>query len=145
MLAVRANERSAAASGLPVAHIKVAAFGLSSFIAGIAGALSAYRFGSATSDYYGVIPSLTFLAFAYMGGISSVSGAVIGGCLVTNGLVSLALDDWCHVSPSYSALIGGVGLIVTVIANPDGIAGQVRTSIEQFRIKRRVVRMEPTS
>jgi branched-chain amino acid transport system permease protein len=69
-----------------------------------------------------------------------VGGAVIGGSLVTNGLVSLALDQWFHVSPSYSALIGGLGLIVTVIANPDGIAGQVRILLERLSLRRHSAR-----
>ena len=46
MLAVRSNERAAAAAGIHVARVKIAAFGISSFIAGVAGALYAYNFGS---------------------------------------------------------------------------------------------------
>src|SRR3954454_11688668 len=44
MLAVRSNERAAAAAGVPVRDVKLAAFGISSFIAGIAGSLYAYNF-----------------------------------------------------------------------------------------------------
>lgn len=131
MLAVRANERAAAAAGISVARTKVVAFALSAMIAGTAGALSGYRFGSVTPEYFGAVASLSFLAFAYMGGISSVTGAVIGGVLVTNGLMFTALRDWFGVSPSYSLLIGGLGLIITVVANPDGIAGSFR----QIRIQ----------
>jgi branched-chain amino acid transport system permease protein len=125
MLAVRANERAAAAVGVSVGQTKVAAFAVSAFVAGLAGALSGYRFGSVTPDYFGVFGSLTFLAFAYMGGISSVTGAVVGGLLVTDGLVFTALDHWFGLSPTYAPLVGGLGLVLTVVLNPDGIAGSV--------------------
>jgi branched-chain amino acid transport system permease protein len=126
MLAVRANERAAAAVGIRVGQTKIVAFALSAFVAGIAGALSGYRFGSVTPEYFGTFASLSFLAFAYMGGISSVTGAVIGGFLVTNGLMFTALDRWVGLSPDYANLVGGLGLVVTVITNPDGIAGTWR-------------------
>lgn len=133
MLAVRINEQSAAAVGVSVRQTKLLAFGVSGFIAGLAGALSAYRFGSVTPDYFGVFASLSFLAFAYMGGISSVSGAVVGGFLVTNGLMFTVLDRWLGVSPSYTLLIGGLGLILTVVTNPDGIAGSVQLLMRRRR------------
>jgi branched-chain amino acid transport system permease protein len=136
MLAVRANERAAAACGVSVGQTKIVAFAVSAFVAGIAGGLSGYRFGSVTPEYFGIFASLTFLAFAYMGGISSVTGAVIGGFLVTNGLVFTALDRWVGVSPNYAILIGGLGLIVTVVTNPDGIAGTWRAIGARWRGRR---------
>jgi branched-chain amino acid transport system permease protein len=126
MLAVRANERAASAVGISVARTKLVAFAISAFVAGLGGALSGYRFGNVSPDYFGVFASLAFLAFAYMGGISSVTGAVIGGFLVTNGLVFTALDSWLGLPSSYAPLVGGLGLILTVVTNPDGIAGSAR-------------------
>jgi branched-chain amino acid transport system permease protein len=137
MLAVRANERAAAAAGISVSSTKVVAFTLSAFVAGLAGALSGYRFGVVTPEYFGVLPSLTFLCFAYMGGISSVTGGVIGGFLVTNGLMFTALQQWAGVPPEYAALIGGLGLIVTVVLNPEGIAGAMRAIALRARPGRR--------
>jgi branched-chain amino acid transport system permease protein len=135
MLAVRANERAAAAAGVSVKQTKLVAFAISAFVAGIAGALSGYRFGSVTPEYFGVFQSLSFLAFAYMGGISSVTGAVIGGFLVTNGLMFTILQNWIGVSPNYTLLIGGLGLILTVVFNPDGIAGTWRAIGAKRRAK----------
>lgn len=142
MLAVRANERAAAAAGIRVSQTKVVSFAVSAFVAGFAGALSGYRFGSVTPEYFGVFASLTFLAFAYMGGISSVTGAVIGGFLVTNGLVFTVLDRGIGLSPQFAPLVGGIGLTLTVIMNPDGIAGGVAASWRQLR--QRQMRQPPT-
>jgi branched-chain amino acid transport system permease protein len=126
MLAVRANERAAASLGIGVGATKVGAFAISAFIAGIAGVLSGYRFGSVTPEYFGIFQSFLILAFAYLGGISSVGGAVAGGLFVTNGIILTALDKWVGISSSYSLLIGGLGLVLTVVINPDGIAGSLR-------------------
>jgi branched-chain amino acid transport system permease protein len=123
MLAVRANERAAAGAGVSVMGTKLLAFGLAAFIAGLGGALSGYRFGSVTPLFFGAVASITFLAFAYVGGISSVSGAVIGGCIVAGGIGFTALDQWFGVGPEYTLLIGGLGLVITAVLNPEGISG----------------------
>ena len=125
-LAVRSNERAAAASGINVAGTKVLAFALAAFIAGLGGALSGYRFGSVTPIYFGAFASLIFLAFAYLGGIASVSGAVLAGFIAPNGINFTFLENILHIDPGYATLIGGVGLIFTAIQNPEGLAGTPR-------------------
>jgi ABC-type branched-subunit amino acid transport system permease subunit len=79
MLAIRANERAAAAAGINVARVKITAYAISSFIAGTAGWMYAYNFGSVSAARFGILVALGFVAFAYIGGITMVSGAVIGG------------------------------------------------------------------
>lgn len=123
MLAVRSNERAAAAAGVSVTGTKLLAFGLAAFIAGLAGALSGYRFGSVSPGYFGGFASLTFLAFAFLGGITTVSGAVVGGILVGGGLSFTALDQLLGIGSEYTLLIGGLGLILNAVLNPEGIVG----------------------
>jgi branched-chain amino acid transport system permease protein len=138
LLAVRSNERAAAAAGVSVAGTKLLAFGLAAFVAGIGGALSGYRFGSVTPNTFGSLASLTFLAFAYLGGISSVSGAVLGGFIVAGGITFTAFQHWFHIDPKYTLLLGGLGLIITAILNPQGIAGALReTGLVLRRLARR--------
>src|SRR3954468_729856 len=148
MLAVRSNERAAAAAGVSVAGTKLLAFGLAAFIAGIGGGLSGYRFGSVTPLYFGSLASLAFLAFAYLGGISSVGGAVAGGSLVAGGVCFTALKHWFHVGDQFTLLLGGVGLILTAILNPEGIAGALsdtrRRIVAAARIRRRPARQVST-
>jgi branched-chain amino acid transport system permease protein len=137
MLAVRSNERAAAAAGVSVSRTKILAFGVSAFIAGIGGALSGYRFGSVTSDYFGAVPSMLFLAFAYLGGISTVSGAIVGGMIVSGGISTLILTSWLHVSAQYTLLLAGIGLITMAIFNPQGIAGGVRALSDSLALRLR--------
>jgi branched-chain amino acid transport system permease protein len=131
MLAVRSNERAAAAIGVNVAGTKLLAFGFSAFIAGIAGSLSGYRFGSVSPAVFGSSASLLFLAFAYLGGITSVTGAVIGGSLVAGGISFTVLHEWLAVPEEYTLLLGGLGLVVTAVLNPEGISGAVRHAAQR--------------
>jgi branched-chain amino acid transport system permease protein len=133
MLAVRSNERAAAAAGISVRTVKLAAFGLSSFIAGVAGSLYAYDFGSVSASQYGIISALAFVAFAYLGGITSVAGAMFGGLIVTDGLGIHAIEQWTGLPTEWELFIGGVALLVTVVASPEGIAGAVRRDLARLK------------
>jgi branched-chain amino acid transport system permease protein len=123
MLAVRSNERAAAAAGISVRNVKFVAFALSSFIAGTAGWMYAYNFGSVNAARFGILIALAFVAFAYIGGITMVSGAVIAGLVVTEGLFPHLFDDQLGISGTWTLLFGGLVLIVTLILNPEGVAG----------------------
>jgi branched-chain amino acid transport system permease protein len=124
-LATRSNERAASASGVNVASTKLLAFGIAAFIAGIAGALSSYRFGTVSPEYFGELQSLTFFAFAYLGGISGVSGAVAAGFLVPGGIAFTVMDTVFGVPAEFAPLLGGLGLIAAAVLNPQGIAGSI--------------------
>ena len=123
MLAVRSNERAAAAAGINVRNTKLAGFGIAAFIAGMAGALYAYNFGSVSYSRFGALTALGLIAFAYFGGITMVSGAVLAGVGATEGLFPHAFDRWLGLSGNWALLIGGFALIVTLLVNPEGIAG----------------------
>jgi branched-chain amino acid transport system permease protein len=123
MLAVRANERAAAATGINVARVKITAYAISSFIAGTAGWMYSYNFGSVSAARFGILIALGFVAFAYIGGITMVSGAVVGGLVATEGLIPHFFEDLLGISGNWTLLVGGLILIVTLIQNPEGIAG----------------------
>ena len=125
MLAVRSNERAAASVGISVSVIKLGAFALSSFLAGLGGALIAYSRGQLSSASFGLFVGLGFLAITYLSGITSASGAVVAGGLVALGIVYIVLDRAFGVA-AYYALISGPALILTVIFNPVGLAGRTR-------------------
>jgi branched-chain amino acid transport system permease protein len=126
MLAVRSNERAAAAAGVNVRAVKLTAFGISAFLAGTAGALYAYNFGSVSPTRFAALTALGLIAFAYLGGITTVSGAIFGALITTEALMPHIFSKWIipeGKTGTYSLLLGGVALIVTLIQNPEGIAG----------------------
>ena len=127
MLALRSNERAAAAAGVSVAGTKVLGFALSASIAGIAGAVIAYRASRASEDHFDYVQSLVFFAYAYLGGISSVAGAIVGGLIVSGGLLWTFLLEVVGISADFTFLLGGLGLIVAAIFAPDGTAGRIRS------------------
>ncbi|MEA3218395.1 MAG: branched-chain amino acid transport system permease protein livM, partial [Acidimicrobiia bacterium] len=63
-VAVRANETAAAASGIDVGRAKLAAFALSSFVAGVGGSLIGYSRGQLSADSFTALTGLSFLAWA---------------------------------------------------------------------------------
>ncbi len=123
MLAVRSNERAAAAAGIDVRRVKLTAFMVSALIAGICGALYAYNFGTVSADLFGTVNSLVIIAYAYFGGITMITGALFAGLGATQGLIPQAFQTWWGLSGNWALLIGAVGLLVTLVGNPDGIAG----------------------
>jgi ABC-type branched-subunit amino acid transport system ATPase component/ABC-type branched-subunit amino acid transport system permease subunit len=127
-LAVRSNERAAASIGIDVARVKLSAFALASMLAGLSGALTAYGYASFSADSFDTFAGLTLLAVAYMGGVGSLGGAVAAGLLVPLGATYFLTQRFLHLGSDYQ-LFSGVGLILTVVLNPVGIAGATREQL----------------
>jgi len=125
MLAVRSNERAAAAAAINPRTVKLAAFTIAAFIAGVAGVLYAYNFLSVSADSFDAVTALSLIAFAYAGGISLISGAVFAGLLSAQALIPYALDDWFGLNGNWFLLVGGLLLIFTLLRNPEGVAGDL--------------------
>jgi sulfate-transporting ATPase len=121
MLAVRANERSAAAVGVNVVRVKVVSFAIASFIAGLGGSLLAYRQGVITFESFTAIGGLAILSTAYLAGVTSVWGGVLAGVIAASGIAFTALDRWVNLGEWFQ-VISGVLVIVTLIAHPEGLA-----------------------
>jgi ABC-type branched-subunit amino acid transport system ATPase component/ABC-type branched-subunit amino acid transport system permease subunit len=124
LLAVRSNERAAAALGLPNSALKAYAFVLSAAIAGIGGVLNAFSQPSVvfngTTDNFSVFAGILIVAMTVAGGVGYVGGAVIGSLLIAGGVVSQVLSGWSAVN-DYLPLIGGIGLILMLMQGPDGL------------------------
>ena len=124
MLAVRANERSAAATGINVSRTKLAAFGIGAFIAGLGGSLLGYQQTLATAESFTVFLGISLFAVMYIAGITSITGGILAGIMAPGGLLYIVLDRAADLGEYYT-LISGILLIVSVMANPDGIASRL--------------------
>jgi ABC-type branched-subunit amino acid transport system permease subunit len=141
-LAIRANEKAAAALGVNVARTKFLAYAIAALIAGLAGVLASYRFEGITGEQYVAMQSVTALAIAYLGGIASIWGAVFAGVLAAGGIANVVIDRLFHAG-QYQPLVEGIGLVLTAIMNPEGIAGAMQHTKRQITEKLRGRTSEP--
>jgi ABC-type branched-subunit amino acid transport system permease subunit len=133
-LAVRSNERAAASIGIDVARTKLFAFGIAAFIAGIGGGLLAYQQQNVNSASFTLWTSLTILAITYVGGVGRITGALAAGALLaSNGVVPTLLDNLFNFG-QYQALIAGVALTLTAVANPDGMTKEMGAGLTKLRL-----------
>ena len=142
LLALKENERVAEAFGINVTTFKLLAFVLSGGLAGLAGALYAYRVGNVVGTDFGFFLALTFVLMTVVGGLGSRIGVILGGTLFAT--LDYLLEDtflnviergfvnagtFLNLSQSnleqYDvAFIGAFALILTLVFNPGGIAQQ---------------------
>jgi ABC-type branched-subunit amino acid transport system ATPase component/branched-subunit amino acid ABC-type transport system permease component len=132
MLAVRANERSAAAAGIDVARTKIIAFAIGAFIAGLGGALLGYQQTVADAEMFTAIGGLGLFATAYLAGITALSGGILAGVMGAGGLLPVLLDRALSLGDWYGVIMG-IGLVLTVITNPEGMVGPVHELMDKLR------------
>ncbi|MFT3865003.1 MAG: ABC transporter permease [Solirubrobacterales bacterium] len=122
MIAVRSNERAAAAAGIDVNRTKLLAFALSSWIAGVGGVLFAYAQQTVSPPTFEVFSSLNLVAIAFVAGVGRIGGAVFAGIMMAStGLFVTFLDREFNIG-KYQLVVAGLLLIITAIKQPDGVA-----------------------
>jgi ABC-type branched-subunit amino acid transport system ATPase component/ABC-type branched-subunit amino acid transport system permease subunit len=136
MVAVRSNERVSASIGISVTAAKLTGFTLSAFIAGLGGALIGYSYGSVSVASFTALTGLAWLMLAYLGGITSIGGALTAGTLATLGIVFVVINRLVPMSGNIYQLIVAVGLILTAIFNPEGMSGAWRRRLESRHAQR---------
>ncbi|MET7725074.1 branched-chain amino acid ABC transporter permease/ATP-binding protein [Streptomyces mirabilis] len=133
LVAVRANERAAAALGIDVRAAKLYAFGLSAAIAALAGVLTGFRSTSVVFSDFASFDSITALGLAVIGGVGFLIGPLFGATFAA-GTVGARFGDL--VLPGLSEwmpLIGGIILVLTLVGNQDGIGKEVGRQAEGVR------------
>ncbi len=122
-LAVRANERAAAAAGINVSRTKLLAFAISAAIAGIGGLMLGFKQVEVSSANFAYGASLSVLAFAYLAGIASINGAIVAGMLLSALVPTTSNYFFAGTNiDNYIGLLSGLGIIVTAIVHPEGVA-----------------------
>jgi branched-chain amino acid transport system permease protein len=118
MLAVEQNRDAARLMGIPVSYVVLAAFALSTLLAGVAGVLVAPLF-NVHSDM-GTLFGLKAFAVAILGGITSPWGVMIAGLAFGAGeaLITATLGS------GYTQIVMFSVVIVALAARPDGLFGK---------------------
>ncbi|MGW8193007.1 MAG: branched-chain amino acid ABC transporter permease [Desulforhopalus sp.] len=116
----REDDQCAEAMGIHVIMLKIQVFGVSTFFAGVAGAIWAHTSGYISPDNFRFSESILVLAMVVVGGLGSVPGAVIGSLLlILLPEVARDIGDWRQMA---------VGLVMfcSILFLPKGIFGEVR-------------------
>lgn len=113
LLAVRDNERGAAAYSISIVRAKLLGFALSGFLAASAGFLLVHINGTYDEGPYVAAQSLSVFTAAVVGGLGSLAGAVLGALYLQGGTWFLR-DEW-RLLPS------AVGVLAVLLAVPGGL------------------------
>jgi branched-chain amino acid transport system permease protein len=109
------------AIGINGKRIQWAAFIIAGTVAGVGGALFAYLKGSVFPDVLGISLSVDALVMVLLGGVETISGAVVGA------IVYKALSIWLVSQTDWSKLVLGAFIVLIVVAFPKGIVGVIET------------------
>jgi branched-chain amino acid transport system permease protein len=133
--AVRDNEVGAAIMGINLFEAKMGAFILSSFLAGIAGALFASFSRYVIPNYWDLALSIQFVAAIIVGGVASIWGSILGAAFVfaLPRLIDQFQFPWLSPttgsggisSGDVNALIYGLLIIVFLLFVPEGVIGLI--------------------
>jgi branched-chain amino acid transport system permease protein len=117
VLAVREDEVAANANGVNVFRYKMTGFVIASFIAGIGGCLYAMVIGFLKPDAASFNHSIDYLIFVVLGGMGSMTGAVLAAYTLT------CLQEFLRFLQDYRLLIYPLILIFVMIFRPQGLLG----------------------
>ena len=137
---VREDGLATQALGKNVFAYKVGVFGITSALAGFAGALLAAWFQLATPGVFGFAFSLTVFAIVIFGGMANLTGTVLGATVVVLLDPLLRRGPW-DMSASDAALVQlivyGLALVILMRVRPQGALP------EGFSIWRRITKGKP--
>ncbi len=117
VLSIREDEIASDLMSVNTRQVKLLAFVISSFFAGVAGALFAHLLQFVNPRMFDIIKSTDMLVMVYLGGVGSIAGSIIGATLYTFFLEALRpLGVWRMV-------IMPLVLVLLMIFRPRGIMG----------------------
>lgn len=130
-MAVRDMDTAAAVIGIPVVRTKLAAFAISSFYLGVAGALWAFTYlGTVEPHGFDLTRSFQVLFIIIIGGMGSIAGNFIGAAFIvllpvllshlSNALLGTGID--VSDAENFQKIVFGVLIILFLIREPDGLA-----------------------
>jgi len=111
--AIRDRDIAAAVIGVNLTRYKVIAFAISSFYAGVAGALLYVIPQSFTPGNFNLLMSVQFIAMILIGGVATISGSILGALFIT--LLPRITSELPAVLPFISESATGGGITVVQV------------------------------
>jgi branched-chain amino acid transport system permease protein len=120
--AIFQDEDSAETQGVNATKLKIAAFIVSAFLAGIAGSIYGYYRSYIHPDFiFDVSISVLVVLMALLGGRQSWVGPVIGAAIVV--LINEVLTAYVGIGAEFSRIIYGLLLVIVIMYLPNGLIG----------------------
>ncbi len=134
-VAVRDHYLSAEIMGVKLNKYRLLSFGVSSFYAGIGGALYAHYLGYVSAEGFTIFMSIQFLAMIIIGGLGSIKGTLMGVIFMVllpealeGGVSLLKMTEWGNIPMVIDGLAYikemaiGLVIIMFLIFEPEGLA-----------------------
>jgi branched-chain amino acid transport system permease protein len=144
MRLVRDNDVAAELAGVSLGPTRTLAFVVSAAYASLGGALLALTSGAVSPGFYSIALSITILSLIVLGGMGSITGALIGGIIyafsdkLVTWLNSLTgIDPVSNLGGNMKGIIFGSILILTMLLAPQGLVGLIP------KIRQRISRSRP--
>jgi len=123
-VAIREDEKAAEAMGVNVYGLKILAFVVGAFLAGMAGTIKAHQDVSVTPDQYIFLESAFLLAAIVLGGMGTIAGVLIGAVILK------LLPEKLRFFSDYRLLLFGLLLVVMMRFRPEGLVASKRRQLE---------------
>jgi len=146
-IAIRDQDIAAEVMGVNLFQYKVLAFAVSSFLVGLAGALSAVHSTAISFERFTIQVSIEYLAMIIIGGLGTVSGSIYGAIFITllpeilrnlgrqiAGTDAGAISEFNRILPFAQQGAFGVAIVLTLILEPEGIQKIWRNIKDYFRL-----------
>ena len=137
LIGVRDNERAAEAYAIGARSTLVMAFGVSGFLAGIAGALFILQQRALDADNFNPAESLRVFSMVVVGGLGSIGGSILGAVWVKGVQFFLTQPEWALLST-------GAGLLLILLLMPGGLGaavGDARDGVLRWYARRNKIRV----
>ena len=116
--ALREDDQSADAMGIPVGRLKLGVCAIAGALAGVAGCLLAHSTGYISPDMFGIDESILMLTMVVTGGLGSVPGAVLGAAVL------ILVPELGREAGHFRMVLVGLVLYAAILLRPAGVIGE---------------------
>jgi branched-chain amino acid transport system permease protein len=138
-IAIREDEIAAEAMGINIVKMKLLAFALGAFFAGMAGAFFASKMKFVSPESFTFFESVIILCMVVLGGMGSILGVILGA------VVLIILPESLRGFQNYRMIIFGGAMVVMMLFRPQGIIGNIKRKLELHPEDEKILKQETES
>lgn len=125
ILSIREDEIASESVGINITKYKIIGFVIASLFGGVGGSIYAFQYGFLAPTAFGFIKSVDIFVIVVLGGMGSLSGAIIAAIFLTY------LPEALREFERYRLLLYSMLLIATMLFRPQGLMGTNEFSLDK--------------